>query len=1092
MIANSPNRIRSGEPFERCWGKLAATSSFIANSFGRLRRSSTLFLLLVVLSFHWSPTPLFAQGSNRPLGVADGTLRDCQILSIDRAVAVGDRGLILLTTNGGRTWTVQTSRSNATLHAVDFFNEKLGVAVGGWIDPVTHRSNATILTTDDGGMTWRKLENDLSRLTGVRMNGPGRLIAWGDWSLPYQSAGYESNDGGRSWQSIPVPSGHLENLATYNAPKSPELDSFPPQMIAIDRLGRCFHSLDRMVFQQSTLALSPYQSIHFVECIDGVWWIGGSAGQLYRSTDGLRWQQVFVPGNPRDYELIDFHAIASQGDSLWLVGNPGTVIWRSTDRGLHWEVIPSGQNTTLRSIDALDSSVVIACGDGGTVTMSRNGGHAWMVSHRSTTRSAVLNLATTVDSVAWDLLTHVQHESRRSSSAIVVHDQRIEERSSHLPEPAARVVEAANHLGLRSITAWRSFPVSNQESIPRKSDLNYYQSPGSLTAPPESTLVRRLVHAIRGEQPDVVVTDCPYTGNAIQTRLSEAVDLAVAWSSRRGWELFSEASGIPNEPWSVDRTIQRGTRSGGMPFPRSMFLKGAGAVLGEFVTPVQNIVHDDPSRNYREGSERIFYKSLDTRKSALRDPLEGLQLRAGSQLQEPPTAISSASMVRKTALWYEFGEFVPASNPNPLVRDRLWEERLTEAMKGIETVNQTPILLEIAVKNRQLGHWNHWSAALELLLSVDRRSPYAEAAMRELMRFHGSMEVQQVVLKRIQEMESRDETIGVAIADASTISSPFARSSEVSAVQQASFSHAPRRIPIAVASGFPEFYRLLSDFPADWSLLRRTPEWGWLIASRYRALKERQMITGASANGLAYDAYWPTPNATLLGWRNVRTQEDLLLRAILAQNDIGSPSGLPKIETSGARPFLDGKRDTTVWSQEPQLKLADPWNEQAGETELYFSQDDEFLYVFCCVYRSASDADASYPGERRHDSVKPEQEQLRLRFDIDRDYATWFEFAWNRKGETSEKCNDLLEWNPNWYIAVQEGGDHWTAELAIPKSELIADSSNPNAGVALDSASRVWALNAIHVKPGHSTRTVTPAVSDQFQQDQWSLIDANP
>lgn len=1051
-----------------------------------------LFIFLFAFVFPFSSAPLLAQVSSRPVGVADGTLRDCHLLSLDRAVAVGDRGLILLTSNGGRTWSAQTSRSNSTLHAVDFFNEKIGVAVGGSIDPVTHRSKATILSTDDGGVTWKSVESDLSRLTGVRMTGPSSMLAWGDWSLPYQSAGFESSDSGRTWRSLPVPSGHLQSFTCNKVPRSSVLNTLPPQMIAIDRLGRCFHSFDRMTFQPSTLAISPYQTIHFSECIDGVWWIGGSSGHLYRSDDGLRWEQVFVPGNPRDYELIDFHAIASSGDSIWIVGNPGTVVWRSHDRGANWTVLPSGQGSTLRSIYALDPSVVIACGDGGSVTISRNGGEAWMVSHQSTTKSAVLNLASTVDSVAWDLLAHVQHESRRGASTIVVHDQRIEERSSHLPEPAARVFEAANHLGLRSIEAWRAYPVSSQESIPRKSDLNYYQSTGSLTAPPESSLVRRLVQVIRREQPEVVVTECPYTGNSIQTRLSEAVDLAVAWSGRRGWGLFSEASSIPNEPWSVERTMQRGTRSGGMPFPRSMFLKNAGAVLGEFVTPVQNMVHDDPSRNYRDGHERIFYKALDSRKSAPRDPLDGLPLRAGSKLLEPPASISSSSMVRKTALWYEYGEFVPPSNPNPLIRNRPWEERLMEAMKGIETANQSPVLLEIAIKNRQLGHWNHWTSALELLLSVDNRSSYAEAAMRELMRFHGSMEVQQVVLKRIQQMESRDEGPGVATASAFSNSSPFARSNEVPAVQQASFSHAPRRIPIAVASGYPEFYRLLSDFPSDWSLLRRTPEWGWLIASRYRALKERQMISGASTSGFSYDAFWPTPNASLLAWRSVRTQEDLLLRSIQAQNGIGSPASLLMMDVTTARPFLDGDKETAVWSERPQLKLQDPWSEQPGETELSLSQDDEFIYVFCRVLSSTSETKASNPAERRHDSVKSDQEQVRLRFDLDRDYATWFEFVWNRQGETSDRCNDLSQWNPNWYIAVKEGGDGWTAELAIPKSELIADSSNPNAGVALDSASRIWALNAIHVIPGHATRTIAPAVSDQFQQDHWVLIDANP
>ena len=1050
------------------------------------------FFLTLAPAPLFAPVPLFAQATQRSAGIADGSLRDCQMLSIDRAVAVGDRGLILLTTTGGRTWSVQTPRTSATLHAVDFFNEKLGVAVGGSVEPTTHRSVGSLLTTEDGGRTWKKIDIDLPRLTGVRMTGPGRMLAWGDWSLPYQTAAFESNDGGRTWLSIPVPSGHLHSIAAYKNSSSNEFESVPPQLIAVDRLGRCFVSFDRVTFQPSGLQLSPYQSIHFCECLDGVWWVGGSAGQLYRSADGQRWEQVFVPGNPRDYELIDFHAIASSGDTIWLVGNPGNVMWRSTDRGANWSVLPTGQRSVLRGLSALDPSVLLACGEGGSIHLSRNGGEAWMGVHSATTRTSVLNIAATVDSIAWDLLAHVHQESRQTVSAVVVHDQRIEERSSHLPEPAQRVVEAGNHLGLRTIDVWRPFPVSSQESMPRQSDLTYYQSLGSVTTPPESALMRRLIQTIRREQPDVVVTECPYTGNSLQGRLSEAVELAIVWSSRREWTLFSEASGIPNEVWSVDRTIQRGTRSGGMQFPRSMFLKSSGSVLGEIVTPVQNMVHSNPIRVGRTGEERIYYRTLDGRKGVLRDPLEGLQRRLGSQLVDSPMSISSSSMVRKTAVWFEYQEFVPASNANPLVRDRIWEERLIEAMKGVETVNQAPILLEIAIKNRQLGHWNYWSSALELLLGVDKRSSYAEAAMSELMRFHGSMEVQQVVLKRIQNMDRREEMDGVSTASTTTISSPFARGNDSSPVQHASYSHAPRRIPIAVGSGYPEFYRLLSDFPSDWSLLRRTPEWGWLVASRYRALKEREMIATPSQGNTFYDAFWPTPNAMLLGWRSTRTQEEALLRSVQTQDDVTSPVGLLKMPTTPARPFLDGVRDSEGWSEGPQVTLRDPWGEHGGVTEMYFMQDDEFVYVFCQVAESFSGETVSVSNERRYDSVKEEQEQVRLRIDLDRDYATWFEFVWNRQGETSDRCNDLLVWNPNWYVAVKENGGSWSTEIAIPKSELIADSSNPNAGVALDSTSRVWALNAIHIQPGKSTRTIPPAVSDQFQTDHWTLIDSNP
>ena len=58
---------------------------------------------------------------------------------------MGGVGIILRTSDGGVTWTAQSSGTPNTLYGVFFVDADTGTVVG----------NGTILRTDDGGTTWR-------------------------------------------------------------------------------------------------------------------------------------------------------------------------------------------------------------------------------------------------------------------------------------------------------------------------------------------------------------------------------------------------------------------------------------------------------------------------------------------------------------------------------------------------------------------------------------------------------------------------------------------------------------------------------------------------------------------------------------------------------------------------------------------------------------------------------------------------------------------------------------------------------------------------------------------------------------------------
>ncbi len=107
---------------------------------------------------------------------------------------------------------------------------------------------------------------------------------------------------------------------------------------------------------------------------------------------------------------------------------------------------------------------------------------------------------------------------------------------------------------------------------------------------------------------------------------------------------------------------------------------------------------------------------------------------------------------------------------------------------------------------------------------------------------------------------------------------------------------------------------------------------------------------------------------------------------------------------------------------------------------------------------------------------------IRLRFDLDRDYATWFELGWSDTGEVIDTCNDMIQWNPDWYMASTPTSNGWNAELAIPISELVSPD-NP-----IVTCMTHVGISVIHNVPGRGARVMAPAVSDRFQSDQWTIV----
>jgi photosystem II stability/assembly factor-like uncharacterized protein len=1040
----------------------------------------------------WANLPIGAVAQTPTSKVADGELHACDLVTVEQAWAVGDRGLILATNDAGKSWNVQGNRSEFHLYTVCFSNENIGWAMGGCIEPYTHRSIGVVLTTKDAGRTWQSLPCSLPRITGSRRLGKDHLLAWGDWSNVYQSSLFESIDGGNSWSSRPTPCSHIQAAAS---------DS-DGTLVVVDRLGKVYRTSDGSQYQPIAIPTTPFEPLRFCKWIDGCWWLGGDHGKLFRSTDAVQWVPIRIPGSQEDLELISLRDIAGRRERLCCVGNPGNVVWITEDLGISWTVAKAGDALGNNSISVLNADVMLICGPLASIRATRNGGKAWWPQHQSGSRVAVLNVASTSNSVAWDLMTYVAQEAKRTTAIHVLHEQCFEERSSHRPEVAARFEAAAKTIHSSDAIIFSNTPVGNLYSGSRPSDLTYYgRKPYTDSEIANLPMMRQWVQQIRSTKPDVLVCNSPDSEDMLESLSARSMDMAKRLASNADYRVFSSVSGIPHEPWNVQRILERSTKPG-ISYAPAMLLKTSNVFLGTSLAQVRPILELDGSLEFPKSPH--FYRPLSTKSSQTsRDPLEGVLLDPSTQLTERVKAPTKLPMIMATGKLLDWKNALEIEPGNPLVPDRIWDNKIQSLLKDIPASTAGPILVDIARHSRQAGEWYRWQSALDQLISLDAASAYGEIAFWELMVHTGSLEVRRVIDAQIKDLEQRSIPERSLTAQAIQQASPFATSNlDATSIQPATFLQLPSiaRVRNASEKDLSEFTRLFARWPEKLQPRRSEPHWSWLIAARYRAMKSQPDSSEGLDLSRSPSVFFPQIAPPISNWKLIRDAEHQILNELEPPQDsppVPSPSLLMPIHWTGQRPFLDGKLDDGFWKRAATMELRDPWSTNKAKTILRFARDEEFLYIFSQSPKTPtiipSSSVRSSPGggeskENRHDQLRTGMDHIKIRFDLDRDYATWFELGWSTSGQTWDACNDMIFWNPTWYRESTEYEGVWCSEIAIPLNELVrenAESANPH-------TKQVWAVQAMRCIPSMGSYSMEPFVSDRMSPENWAHLDMSP
>lgn len=189
-------------------------------------------------------------------------------------VAVGERGHVLLSRDGGASWTQADVPTRAMLTGVHLHDEKLGWAVG---------HDETILRTRDGGATWDLVRSDPEAerpLLDVWFRDAEHGIAVGAYGAFLVTA-----DGGTTWEERPIGEGdfHLNRIAPAAG----------DTLYLAAEAGHIYRSDDA---GESWIALrTPYEGSYFgvLPLGDGGLLAFGLRGNLFRSDDrGATWSEL--------------------------------------------------------------------------------------------------------------------------------------------------------------------------------------------------------------------------------------------------------------------------------------------------------------------------------------------------------------------------------------------------------------------------------------------------------------------------------------------------------------------------------------------------------------------------------------------------------------------------------------------------------------------------------------------------------------------------------------------------------------------------------------------------------------------------------
>lgn len=995
-----------------------------------------------------------------PEAFEDAELADVAFADPDRGWAVGDRGVVWHTADGGRRWQRQTLSGSplpaaSRLSSVSFVDERLGWTVGGTLSPYLHHSQGLVLHTSDGGATWNRWPQDaLPALHRVRFFDARHGVAAGDVSPLAPSGLLRTTDGGRTWQPLPG-SGQPWTSADFRDPR---------RAAAFGRDGQAVVALDARL--QSARTPGGRRPVRQVRLGTHAGWAVGEGGLVLTSPDGgASWHAPATPLPEPLASQFDFFAVAERDGHCWVAGSPGTLVFRSTDNGRTWQSFATGQALPIRGLTFLDAQRGWAVGALGTILATRDGGATWRAQRRGGTRLALLGIFGAAEQTPWELFAwQAGNEGFLSGLEILAHD----------PEPPRVGTVAADqrlHAGFvaaggsATYVGWR-FPLAvDERQASTASILASWERANDQQA--LARLDELLVRQIRTWRPDVIVTSDGDAGSSglgssglgglTNQRVLAAVEQAADATAHADQLTAAQLAAWRTAKVFVVRPGVSSTSAGQSTFTLATdrLAPRLGSTVAEHAALGSRCVEPE----YRPSPVALGLRLVSSHlPDALgrQDLFGGLTLPPGGDARRqlgaglPGLDQTARAMQRLRNLEQMLHGSSPGGSPVA------WAGQIDELVRGLSPENAGHLLFQLAVRYEQAGLTDLADDLYDRLLQSAPDHALGDAVrLRRLTRYASA---------EWSHRQRRETPVRYARAE------PLARPERP--VRPAAFDTTPPPVIPAEANAAGDDLRraleLGQQVRSSRPLLFADPRFRFPLATAERAAgfaRESDRFLHAAAGGLTTDPW--TTNARAELW--------------LAQLRIGqgsrTPGPPPKpvavCRSAPQRPRLDGLLDEPAWQAVEPLRLTG--------TTVWLARDHEFLFVGLRCEKSPEASYAAAKGPRPRDAELTDQDHVQLLLDTDRDYAAHFRLAIDHRGWTHERCLADDGWNPDWFVARAADEHHWTIELALPFNQL---------GPAPPVPHEAWAFG-VQRRLGAGTRWgwPTPDVARRPQTCGWLLFE---
>lgn len=280
-----------------------------------------------------------------------------------RGWAVGGKGALLATRDGGEHWEQRRRPVEDALHEIVFTDESTGwiVCERSIFAPMAKEESVSyLLKTSDGGENWTRVDVTRGEDVDIKLAGLRFADAEHGWVYGEQGVLYATSDSGRTWLRQRVPTRHLLLGGAFADAQHGWLSGGGLTLLRTEDGGENWRAgtLYIPLGDPQTAASAPRTNAKSSEATTT------PAAALPAS---LRLNAVFFAGS----------------EAGWAVGANG-LIYFTANGGRAWQPQESGVKSDLYDVKFLDTLEGWAVGGEGTILHTKDGGRVWTKERRTT------------------------------------------------------------------------------------------------------------------------------------------------------------------------------------------------------------------------------------------------------------------------------------------------------------------------------------------------------------------------------------------------------------------------------------------------------------------------------------------------------------------------------------------------------------------------------------------------------------------------------------------------------------------------------------------------------------------------------------